>query len=160
MKITVVWSKYSSTMHKIFYRCFSQPSNQVINHFWKWHFTYQTILLACYPIKTEHWKLLQSCREFFKKSFTMVGILIYCVQNCVTDNNIQSWLCAQIYIYNCAFPMNCLRSIKFFVFRVVTTFLVSIERAFYEDYGGMVKIFIYNAQNILSMFFAALQSSN
>ena len=51
--------------------------------------------------------------------------------------------------------MNCLRSAKFFVFRAVTTFLVSIERAFYEDYDGMVKILIYNAQNILSLFFAA-----
>ena len=51
--------------------------------------------------------------------------------------------------------MNSLRSVKLFVFRAVTTFLVSIERAFDEDYGGMVKIFIYNAQNILLLFFAA-----
>ena len=50
--------------------------------------------------------------------------------------------------------MNCLRSVKdkFFVFRAVITFLVSIERAFYEDYDCMVKIFIYNAQNIFSVF--------
>ena len=68
-------------------------------------------------------------------------------------------VCADL--YNCVFPMNCLRSVKFFVFRAVTTFLVSIERAFCEDYDGMVKILIYNARNILSMIFAdKLQPSN
>ena len=137
---------------------FSQTSNQEIIQ------SSKTINLAnniacCYPIKTEHIKLRQCCREFYKKSFSIVRILIYFVQNCVTDNNIQN-CCACRSIYNCVFPMNCLRSVKLFVFRAVTTFLVSLERAFHEDYGGVVKIFIYNAQNILSMFFAALQSSN
>ena len=65
-------------------------------------------------------------------------------------------MCADL--YNCAFPMNCLRSVKFFVFRAVTTFLGSIERAFYEDYDGMVKISIYNAQNILLGFFLELHN--
>ena len=45
---------------------------------------------TCYPIKTEHVNLRQSCREFYKKSFSIIRILIYCVQNCVTDNDIQS----------------------------------------------------------------------
>ena len=49
---------------------------------------------------------------------------------------------------------------KLCVFRVVTTFLVSIERAFYENYDDMVKIPIYNAQHNLSKLFAALQPSN
>ena len=54
--------------------------------------------------------------------------------------------------------MNCLSLVSFFVFRAVTTFLVSIERAFYEDYDGMVKILIYNAQNILPGFFWQLHN--